>query len=371
MNLVDFNLKDEPWKILDLLASYWGATQNVDQPMYWIERDMGAKEYRLSFVLSRSKSKVSFDEVFAATPALSEWLDAQGWNPRTVHENVQALVTHEINGSTWNVERLPEQKIVRSLPRRLPPLQWSFYDFSRKAYWGELLNKPSFGRSVDQWARQMKECLTKEKNPESTAWATQQMRRLMERQPNWEMQNGQSFRAWARNNKSWERFLDRLSVSYRVDQDSTPLPLWSLENNWAYGCRKWCEESGLSLNFVPTVDHIPAKWINEEEDVPNGSLWHWACRVSNAATVKDLINFDTSVVSATDNLGRTGLHWACAVGQVEVIDVLLNKGASLDAEDFEGKIPAELVPQGFDRLFNALEDRRTKKKRPEKEIAIS
>lgn len=370
MNLIDFDLKDEPWKILDLLASYWGASQNVDQPMYWIERDMGAKDYRLSFVLSRNKPKCSFEEVFAATPALSQWLDAQGWNPRTVYENVQALVTQEINDTNWNVERLPEQKIVRSLPRRLPPLQWSFYDFSRKAYWAELLNKPTFGRSVDQWARHMKSYLTKEKTAETTSLVTQQMRRLMERQPNWELQNGQSFRVWARHNKSWERFLDLLSVSYRVDQDGKSLPLWALENNWAYGCKKWCKESGLSLSFVPTVDHIPAAWIEGEDVPPNGSLWHWACRISNATTVEDLISFEANIVSSTDSMGRTGLHWACAVGRMDVIETLLAKGASLETEDLEGKIPAELVPQGLDSLFNTLEDRRIKQKRPEIESAL-
>lgn len=370
MNLIDFDLKDEPWKILDLLTSYWGATQNVDQPMYWIERDFGAKDYRLSFVLGRNAPKATFAEVFEATPALSQWLDAQGWNPRTVYENVQALVTQEINETTWNVERLPEQKIVRSLPRRLPPLQWNFYDFSRKAYWGELLKKPNFGRSVDRWALQLKDYLTKEKTPEAAAWVTQQLRRLMERQPNWELQNGQSFRAWSRQNKSWERLLDRLSVSYRVDHDGLSLPLWALENNWSYGCKKWCEESGVSLGFVPTLEHIPEQWRGNEDVTPNGSLWHWACRVSNAATVKDLINFDASVVTSTDALGRTGLHWACEMGREDIIDLLLSKGASLHAEDFDGKIPAEIVPQGLDSLFDKLEDRRAQHKRSEAESVI-
>jgi len=371
MNLTDFDIKDDAWKVLDILASYWGASNNVDQPMYWIERDMGAKEYRLSFVLGRNKPKHTFEEVFAATPGLNEWLDAQGWNPRTVYENVQSLVTAEINNTNWNVERLPEERIVRSLPRRLPPLQWSYYDFSRKAYWQEMAKTPNFGRSVDQWAVQMKSALTQEKTTESAAWVTQQLRRLIGRQPNWELNNAQSFRAWARNNKSWERVLDRMSVSYRVDHDGLSLPLWALENNWAYGCKKWCEETDVSLRFVPRAENLPSHWTTNEETPLNGSLWHWACRISSVATVKELLLSDPTVLWSTDASGKTGLHWACAAGREDVVTLLLSKGAPLDAEDQDKKIAAELVPDGLDRLFNMLEDRRMAQKRSEADLSLS
>lgn len=363
MHPIDFNLKDEPWKVFDLLASFWGASQNVDQPLYWIERDIGKKDYRLVFAAGQTRA--SFEQVYDSLPMAQQWLDDLGWNNRTHFDNIQELVKKHIEDSTWDAERLPEEKIVRSHPRRPPPIQWSFYPLLRKAYWSGVLSIPGFGRSVDQWAVQMKETLSEPKTAAGEEWVNNRLRKLMERQPDWEIQSGQSFRAWAAEQPSWDKVLNRWNISFRVSQDSVPLVLWAIEKGWESGAQRWCDESGLSFHFVPSVQDIPEHWWTSEEDVPSGSLWHWACRVAPDAFVRELMASDASLKDSKDLLGRTGLHWACAPARASMVELLVNAGVSVSEEDEEGKIAAEMIPEWENSLFEALEDYRLARKKKE------
>lgn len=362
MNLTDFNLKSEPWKIFDFVVSYWGAAQNVDQPLYWIERPIGQKEYSFAFALGKTAAKKTFEQLLEDCPELEPWLAAQGWSRSTVFEEVQQFVLDQIKTDQWNAERLTDEKVIRSRPRRPPPLHWSYNEFFRKQYWKNVLSKEEFGRSSDTWAKTMKSFLTQESNSESAKWVQSQLRKLIERQPNWEIQTGQSFRVWARNNKSWEKILDRMSIMYGVEQDAIPVVLWSIENNWFYGTKKWCQEKDVSLTFSPKTEDLLDSWIDEEKLFTSGTLWHWGVRSSSLEWVKEAIRFDKTVLLATDSNGRTALHWACAFEREDIIGFLLSKGLSLDTEDLNGKIPSELVPYHNDKLFNQLEDYRIVKK---------
>ena len=44
-------------------------------------------------------------------------------------------------------------------------------------------------------------------------------------------------------------------------------------------------------------------------------------------------------VDTTDSLGRTPLHWSSMNGKLEVMKILIDKGANVNAPDHEGGTP--------------------------------
>lgn len=65
-----------------------------------------------------------------------------------------------------------------------------------------------------------------------------------------------------------------------------------------------------------------------------------AVRSKSVEVVKALVQIiSADQLSAEDDRGRTLIHLACEAGSIEIVQLLLNGGASLDVEDNEGLKP--------------------------------
>lgn len=349
------------WKHdVDMIASYWAASRNKEQPVYWLERAFKEKEYHLKF--SDGTHQVSLSELLNECPEITSFLANKGWTLSNETSNIKEIVLNALNDGSWTVYRFPDEKKITSLKYRPTDLLWSFNEELRTLYWKNVVNKKNFGRQVDSWARVLKKLLNEPMNPKSRTKFAKRIKNMMFHQPNWEEESGQSIQAWAYQSPSWEKELKKWGFSFQGKNDGIPLILWAIENNWTYGIQSWMKETQLELSYVPPFEHIPSYWFGQEKnDELSGSLWHWMCRISDLSVYCDILAENHSLPLLLDNHKRNGLHWACNVAHIKNINILLEYGVSLNQEDRDGKIPSEMVPDGFDPLFAFLEDYRLSK----------
>ncbi|MBC8868267.1 MAG: ankyrin repeat domain-containing protein [Planctomycetes bacterium] len=89
-----------------------------------------------------------------------------------------------------------------------------------------------------------------------------------------------------------------------------------------------------------TVDGQPAA-----EEMPRPAI-HEAVYRRDLAELKRLLTDDPSLVRATDPAGSTALHVAAGIGAKEIVDLLLAKGADVNAKTTEGKTPLDMAIEG-------------------------
>lgn len=65
-----------------------------------------------------------------------------------------------------------------------------------------------------------------------------------------------------------------------------------------------------------------------------------AAKVMSGGAVQKILKLDPTCVDIADNEGRTPLHIACALGNAEIVEMLLNAGANINARDNAGNTPA-------------------------------
>ncbi len=70
---------------------------------------------------------------------------------------------------------------------------------------------------------------------------------------------------------------------------------------------------------------------------------HWACGYGRRETAELLIAKGADVNAAEGGFGRTPLHWASIRGHKEVVSLLLEKGADLEPRDGEDRTPLDLA----------------------------
>ena len=70
---------------------------------------------------------------------------------------------------------------------------------------------------------------------------------------------------------------------------------------------------------------------------------HFACRWDRLEVADYLVWLKTIVIDARDRWGQTPLHLAAAAGHTKLVDLLLWKGANLDAVDEKGRRPRDLA----------------------------
>ena len=345
------------WLPIEQAVSYAAALAGSDLPTIWLERHVSSRTYTL---MTKINSEVRPFDQLDLPDAVHRFLTHKGvleWG-----QYIQDIVQSHIDDVSWNVDRVPEHKVLRSKERRIPSLLWSQQDQLRALYWervSDVTQEPS-GRSVDQWARKLKELFSAPHSKSSEDQAFEIVKKIMARRPDWEIQNQQSWRAWAWQDDAWSKVLENWGISTRVSHQGVPFPLWAIDSNWAQGLLSWMREAGVSAQFVPRHEDIPSPWFEgaPEEDLV-GSLWHWAARMSTPNVLEQLLIQDPSLRDLQDINGNTAFHWACSGANEDVVNWLMACGARADQENNEGLLASEILPEGFDGLFEQMEEYRS------------
>lgn len=90
-----------------------------------------------------------------------------------------------------------------------------------------------------------------------------------------------------------------------------------------------------------------------------------ATQLNHSEIVQLLLKFGADANSFDLN-GERILELSAKKGQTKIVELLVVNGAMLDAENSQGLIPAELVPQDNDGLFNWMEQARLYEQTPSK-----
>ncbi|MHB9134068.1 MAG: ankyrin repeat domain-containing protein [Armatimonadota bacterium] len=74
-----------------------------------------------------------------------------------------------------------------------------------------------------------------------------------------------------------------------------------------------------------------------------GAAWageiHDAAKAGDTVKLEALLKADDKLLTAKDDNGLTPLHWAAAAGKISVVQLLLDKGADVNAVDTSGRTP--------------------------------
>ena len=86
----------------------------------------------------------------------------------------------------------------------------------------------------------------------------------------------------------------------------------------------------IKISLSKTID------INARGGDLNETLLHCAAR-NNRTEIVNLLLSKGADVNARDNDNRTPLHWAAYYGNTEIVNLLLSKGADVNARDNENR----------------------------------
>ena len=116
-----------------------------------------------------------------------------------------------------------------------------------------------------------------------------------------------------------------------------------------YVAASWWAGSGESQQSAPLPESKPAKPVAEAAqpeppttkvlDIP---LWEAAMR-GNIEAVKQHLDAGADVNVKDDNWGATPLHFAARNGHKDVAELLVVKGAAMNAKDDDGRTPLHMV----------------------------
>jgi ankyrin repeat protein len=88
------------------------------------------------------------------------------------------------------------------------------------------------------------------------------------------------------------------------------------------------------------MDEQDVDEATEEEKLNNPVIRIlWAAETGNIEIVSEMLSRDTGLVNATDADGYTPLHRAAYEGHLNIVDLLLDNGASLDVGSVDGWTP--------------------------------
>ena len=75
--------------------------------------------------------------------------------------------------------------------------------------------------------------------------------------------------------------------------------------------------------------------------------FHHHLRIGDLATVRRMVTEDPTRLSQVDTVGNTSLHWAVESGNLEMVRLLVNKGAKMDVRRGDGRTPLAVAIFGF------------------------
>jgi len=70
---------------------------------------------------------------------------------------------------------------------------------------------------------------------------------------------------------------------------------------------------------------------------------HDFCRRGHSASVYDSIGTNKPIINQTGSLGYTALHWASNCGHIDIVELLLHSGASINARTINGDTALHLA----------------------------
>ncbi|XP_068726083.1 transient receptor potential cation channel subfamily A member 1-like [Montipora capricornis] len=119
-------------------------------------------------------------------------------------------------------------------------------------------------------------------------------------------------------------------LMYNVDLDGSSL-LHLAVNSCVLGVVELCVEYGARIRQPRKTDKITA--------------FHMACELGSMPIVEFLVSKDPAVcrITLVDSEGKTPLHLAAGKNQVQVVEFLLENGATLDPRDDERRTPLFLA----------------------------
>ena len=78
-------------------------------------------------------------------------------------------------------------------------------------------------------------------------------------------------------------------------------------------------------------------------DKDNNSALHLAVNNNSIKMVKYFLSKRKKDINAKNNKGQTSLHLACSNGNEDIINLLIQNGANIDALDLKGNKPFDLL----------------------------
>jgi ankyrin repeat protein len=79
-----------------------------------------------------------------------------------------------------------------------------------------------------------------------------------------------------------------------------------------------------------------------------------AAKRGDVPTTRKLLEGGNSDLSVADGFGRTALHYAARLGHEDIMRILIEAGAQVDAKDNDGYTPLLRAIQGGDSNFGAV-----------------
>lgn len=91
---------------------------------------------------------------------------------------------------------------------------------------------------------------------------------------------------------------------------------------------------GKVERYVGKIKDNRAKEINE------------AVRKADVDKIKSILDRDSGTVNIRDSLGYTPLYWACLDGKMNVIEMLVSRGANVNSKGNDGNMPLHNAVRG-------------------------
>jgi hypothetical protein len=104
-------------------------------------------------------------------------------------------------------------------------------------------------------------------------------------------------------------------------------------------------EYAVKSGNLPCLDSLlVSSKVNTNDLNPSGpELFHMACSDGNLAIVKRLSTLTTDINKADRQDANTPLHSASGGGHDAVVTFLLEEGAEINAENYDGKTPLQMA----------------------------